>query len=296
MSVNGGILMLSEMLPTLPPSEKKIAMYIISNPQETVSLTAKELGKRSLTSGAAVIRLCKSLNLKGFQDLKIRIAGDLQRTDSGTIRDIEPNESPVSIIEKMTNNSIQTIKETAELLNIEELEKAIEMIRKTSRVHFVGLGASGIIAQDAQQKFLRINKNAYAFTDIHMVATQVANADENDVVVGISYSGGTAEVAKVLQLARQRNIKTISITKYGNNIVSDHADVHLYTSTTKEPTFRSGATSSRIAQLQVVDILFMCVASNLYDETVKHLDETRKAVEFLTSSNKKPEKRNGADD
>ena len=296
MSVNGGILMLSEMLPTLPPSEKKIAMYIISNPQETVSLTAKELGKRSLTSGAAVIRLCKSLNLRGFQDLKIRIAGDLQRTDNGTIRDIEPNESPLSIIEKMTNNSIQTIRETAELLNIEELEKATEMIRKTSRVHFVGLGASGIIAQDAQQKFLRINKNAYAFTDIHMVATQVANADENDVVVGISYSGGTSEVAKVLQLARQRKIKTISITKYGNNIVTDHADVQLYTSTTKEPTFRSGATSSRIAQLQVVDILFMCVASKLYDETVKHLDETRKAVEFLTRTNKKTEKRCDSDD
>ncbi|WP_416147280.1 MurR/RpiR family transcriptional regulator [Salipaludibacillus sp. HK11] len=287
MSVNGGIMMLSEMLSSLPPSEKKIAIYIIANPQETISLTAKELGEKSLTSGAAVIRLCKSLNLKGFQDLKIRIAGDLQRTDSGAVRDIEPNESPLSIIEKMTNNSIQTIRETSELLSIDELVRATEMLRKTSRIHFVGLGASGIIAQDAQQKFLRINKNAYAFTDIHMVATQVANAEENDVVVGISYSGSTLEIAKVLQLAKQRNIKTISLTKYSNNVVAENADVNLYTSATKEPTFRSGATSSRIAQLQVVDILFMCVASLLYDETVKHLDETRKAVEFLTNTKKK---------
>src|SRR5690625_7574186 len=81
-------------------------------------MTANELGKRSTTSGAAVIRLCKSLNLKGFHDLKIRVAGDLQKTTQQGFRDIEPHESAMSIIDKMTNNSIQTIHETAELLTL----------------------------------------------------------------------------------------------------------------------------------------------------------------------------------
>src|SRR5690606_20756427 len=76
--MTGGLVMLSEMLPKLPPSESKIAAYILKNPKESISLTASELGKQSNTSSAAVIRLCKSLDLKGFQDLKLRIAGDLQ--------------------------------------------------------------------------------------------------------------------------------------------------------------------------------------------------------------------------
>jgi len=284
MSTNGGLVILTEMLPSLPPSEKKIASYIIENPQEAISLTANELGKRSATSGAAVIRLCKSLNLKGFQDLKLRIAGDLQKTDERGFSDIEPNESIVSVIEKMTNNSIQTIRETAELLSVDELEKAIEVVRNARKIHFIGVGASSIIAQDAQQKFLRINKTAYAFADIHMAATQVANAEAGDVVVGISFSGETKEVARVLQLAKEKQATTISLTKYGSSCVTNYADIKLYTSVTKETTFRSGATSSRIAQLQVIDILFMCVASLQYDDTLMHLNATREAVEFLSKN------------
>lgn len=281
-SMNGGLVMLTEMLPSLPPSERKIALYIIENPNEAISLTAMELGNRSSTSGAAVIRLCKSLNLKGLQDLKLRIAGDLQKTTDHGFRDIEPNESLLSIIDKMTNNSIQTIRETAEMLYTDELEKAIQELRKAKRIHFLGVGASSIIAQDAQQKFLRINKVAYAFPDMHMAATLVANAGPEDVVIGISFSGETREVAKVLELAKKNNVRTISLTKYGQSIVTEQADIRLYTSAKKEPTFRSGATSSRIGQLQVIDILFMCVASLQYDKTVEHLDATRDAIDFLT--------------
>jgi DNA-binding MurR/RpiR family transcriptional regulator len=279
--MTGGLVMLSDMLTKLPPSERKIARFILENPQESISLTASELGKRSSTSGAAVIRLCKSLDLKGFQDLKLRIAGDLQKTTVGGFRDIEPNESAVSIIEKMTNNSIHTLQETTELLSTEELESAIKVLKNAGTIHFFGVGASSIIAQDAQQKFLRINKNATAFADIHMVATLVANAQKNDVVFGISFSGKTFEVAKILELANKKGVHTISLTKYGTSSVGDQANIKLYTSGTREPTFRSAATSSRIAQLHVIDILFMCVASQKYEETIRHLDETREMINLL---------------
>ncbi|MFD1848619.1 MurR/RpiR family transcriptional regulator [Oceanobacillus bengalensis] len=287
MSTSGGIVILSEMLSFLPPSEKKIATYIIQNPQEAISLTAKELGTRSSTSGAAVIRLCKSLNLNGFQDLKLRIAGDLQKKNTPEFSDIEPNEPLRSVIEKMTNNTIQTIRKTADLINVDEVEKAVQVLRNARRIHFIGIGASGIIAQDAEQKFIRINKTAYAYTDTHMAATQIANANEEDVVVGISFSGETIEVAKLLQLARSKNVRTISLTKYGNHKVTEYADIKLFISVTTEPTFRSGATFSRMAQLQVIDILFMSVASLQYDETLMHLNATREAIEFLKSNGKK---------
>lgn len=280
----GGLVMLTEMLDKLPPSEKKIASYILENPREAISMTASELGKSSSTSSAAVIRLCKSLDLKGLQELKLRIAGDLQKTQPKGFRDIEPNESQYSIIEKMTTNSIQTLQETAELLSTDELSKAVEILQNADTIHFFGVGASSIIAQDAQQKFLRINKHATAFNDTHMAATMVANAKENDVVVGISFSGKTFEVAKILELANKQGANTISLTKYGSSIVSDQADIRLYTSATREPTFRSGATSSRIAQLHVIDIIFMCVTSGKYEEAVKYIDETRESIDFLRKS------------
>ncbi|GAB2569283.1 MurR/RpiR family transcriptional regulator [Gracilibacillus alcaliphilus] len=276
--MTGGLIRVSEMMPLLPPSEKKIAAYIMEHPEEIISLTASELGKRSLTSSAAVVRLCKSLGLNGLQELKMRIAGDLQKTTESGFRDIAPNESPATIIDKMTSNSIQTIRETAELLNIDALQKAVDLLKHARRIHFIGVGASSIIAQDAEQKFLRINKTAYAFEDMHMAATLIANAASSDVVIGISFSGETPEVASLMQLANQNGVPTISLTKYGKWAVTEAADINLYTSSTTEPTFRSGATSSRMAQLQVIDILFMCVASSQYEDTVQYLDATREAV------------------
>lgn len=270
------------MIHSLAPSEKKIAQYILHNPEESILLTSLALGERSQTSSAAVIRLCKSLGFTGFQELKIRVAGDLQaQAVKEGYRDIEPNEEYKDIIEKATSNTVQTLKETSDIMNMDYLKEAVSALMQAKSILFIGFGASHIAAKDAEQKFQRIGKHAQAISDVHMAATAIANKGTEDVVVGISFSGKTSEVVKLLELSKRRNTKTISITKYGKSPVTSLSDIQLFTSAAKEATFRSGATSSRIAQLHVIDILFMCFASEEYEQTVKHLDETREAVSFL---------------
>lgn len=279
--IKGGLVILNEMVNSLAPSERKIAEYILSNPEESILLTALALGEKSNTSSAAVIRLCKSLGFNGFQELKIRVTGDLQDQDVEGYRDIQPNEAYKDIIEKVTNNTIQTLKETVDIMNVNNLKKAVSTLANAKSILFIGFGASHIAAKDAEQKFQRIDKQAQALSDVHMAATSIANKGPEDVVVGISFSGVTSEVVKLLELAKHKKTKTISVTKYGNTPVTNFSDIPLFTSAAKEATFRSGATSSRMAQLHVIDILFMCLASDEYDKTVKHLDETREAVSFF---------------
>ncbi|WP_026679302.1 MurR/RpiR family transcriptional regulator [Fictibacillus gelatini] len=279
---SGGLKMVQKMLDKLPASEQKIAEYILEHPHEVVNSTVSQLANVSNTSGAAVIRLCKSLGLKGFQDLKIRVAGDLVKPAEQGYRDIEPSESMYQVAHKTASNAIQSLKETAELINYDELQKAIEALLKAKNVHFFGIGASSIIALDAQQKFLRINKGATAFTDVHLVATLIANADQDDVVFGISFSGETPEVINVLSLAKDRGVQTISLTKFDQTTLSSIADISLFTSYSNEAPFRSAATSSRLAQLYIIDVLFLCIAARQYEETVKHIDKTREAIHFIT--------------
>jgi DNA-binding MurR/RpiR family transcriptional regulator len=278
---SGGLNMIKNVIPSLPESERKIADYILEHPKEVVNCTAGELGTLAGSSSAAVIRLCKSLGVKGFQDLKVRIAGDLVKPVEQGYRDIEPDETIQSIVQKTTSNSIQSLSDTAELINNDELEQAVHVLLKAKNVHFFGIGASHIIAMDAQQKFLRINKGSTAFTDAHLVATLIANADEDDVVFGISFSGETREVINVLSLAKENGVKTISLTKYGQSAVSSLAEINLFTSYSNEAPFRSAATSSRLAQLYVIDLLFLCMAAKQYDDTVQYIDKTRGAIKFL---------------
>lgn len=278
----GGLVILKEMVHTLPPSERKIANYIINNPDESIMLTALMLGEKSKTSSAAVIRLCKSLGFNGFQELKIRVAGDLQERGVKGYRDIEPNDAYKNIIDKVTSNTIQTLEETVDIMGLNNLEKAIAALRSAKSITLLGFGGSYIAAKDAEQKFMRIDKNAQSFSDVHMAATVIANKGPDDVVVGVSFSGQTKEVFKLLELAKTKDVKTIGITKYGKSSVSNYSDILIHTSAAREAAFRSGATSSRMAQLHVIDILFMCLASEEYENTVKHLDKTREAISSLS--------------
>ncbi|MRG84928.1 MurR/RpiR family transcriptional regulator [Salinibacillus xinjiangensis] len=277
--------MLDEVMDRLPPSERKVAQYIVKHPQEAIYSTATELGTVSSTSSAAVIRLCKSLGLNGFQELKLRISGDLHKPSKpdSAYSDIQPGEDQESIVEKMTNNSLTAIRETAALANYDTLGKAVAALKKAEKIHFFGVGASGIIAQDAQQKFLRMNKAVSAFTDIHNAAMYIANVKENDVVFGISFSGETSETAKVMELARKKGAVAISLTRYGTSRVVDQAEINLFISASREvpAPFRSGATSSRLAQLHMIDILFISVVTEEFEEATVYHEEIRKAIDFV---------------
>ena len=278
--VNAGLAILEEMIDRLPGSERKIAEYILKFPKESINLTVVELGKVSGTSSAAVIRLCKSLQVNSFQDLKLRIAGDLQN-ERQDLRDIEPNESFETMVEKITLQSIRSLRETTNMIDMVQLTKAVEVILEASHIYIFGVGASGIAAMDVQQKFMRINKYCSYYPDVHLAATAVANASKKDVIFGISSSGNTHEVAKILEIGMQAGAKTISLTRYGNSLVADLAEINLFTATSLEPTFRSGATSSRLAQLHVIDMLFMCIATTTFEQTIGYLDTTRMAIDTL---------------
>jgi DNA-binding MurR/RpiR family transcriptional regulator len=145
-------------------------------------------------------------------------------------------------------------------------------------VDFYGLGASALIARDAAQKFLRIGKMCFAFDDHHMQATSAVSLTEQDVVVGISYSGETREIIDVLTLAKETGATVMSLTKCSANSVAELADIKLYTSSL-EKSIRSGAMASRIAQLNVIDILFIGVASQDYEQAYDQLERTRNAIQ-----------------
>ena len=279
--VTGGLKMIENMLNQLPASERKIAQFILEYPYEAVNCTVSDLATKTQSSGAAVIRLCKSLGVKGFQDLKVRIIGDLGKPKEQGYRDIERGERPEDIVHKTLNNSIQSLRDSAEIINHEELEKAVHALLNAKNIHFYGIGASHVIAIDAQQKLLRINKRATALADTHLLATLLANAEKDDVLFAISFSGETQEVINVTALAKEQGVKTISLTKYGQSSLSSLADINLYTSYSAEAPFRSAATSSRLAQLLIIDILFLSMATEQFDETVQYIDKTREAIQFL---------------
>lgn len=278
--MSGGLTMLKEMLHSLPESERKAAKYIIENPHKVVGITINNLAEESNTSKAAIIRLTHSLGVKGFSELKLRVAGDILSSSERTF-DISDDDSLGSLLQNLTHNSMKSLSDTRDILDLDDLESVVKLLRDAEIISFFGVGASHIVSLDAYQKFLRISKFATAFSDLHLLAVQIATMKKKDILFVTSFSGETREVIEALRLAKIHNIKTVALTGYGKNTVSDLADITLFISPVREAEFRSAATASRIAQLHVIDVLFMAVASRSYKDSIDKIDRTRKAIKAM---------------
>lgn len=276
----GTMLKIKESINNLNPTERRIAVYILENIEEIPHLSIKHLAERSDTSEAAIVRFCKTLEFNGYKDFKISIISEIsanQKDDENKYTDIKPGDKLESIIENVCLHNKKSIEDTLQILDYNEVKRAIDAIHKSKRIDFYGVGASGIIALDGQQKFMRINKFSMAYMDGHLQVTAAANLAKGDVAVLISYSGETKDIIDVMDAARETGATIIAITKYGKSRLSEGADIKLFLSAT-ETSMRSGAMSSRIAQLNMIDILFSGVASLEYKNIKKYLDKTHKVT------------------
>ncbi|WP_414703647.1 MurR/RpiR family transcriptional regulator [Pseudalkalibacillus sp. SCS-8] len=278
--LKGGLISIQETMPSLKPSERKVAEYILTHPSEVVNLSVQKLAKRTQVSEATIIRLSRTLSFKGFQELKLRIAGDLAQFNNNThsYQEIQTNGSISSLITTVSHNNVQSINDTLSVLSPEEVEKAVAVLSGARKIAVFGIGASAVIAQDFKQKLTRINRWCEAGFDFDTQGTISANLTAEDVAFGISYSGRTKDVIHSMQIAKENGACTISLTKFGSNPVADLSDINLFTSSL-EKSIRSGAMSSRISQLNVIDVLYLGMTSQHYEESIEALERTRKAVQ-----------------
>lgn len=273
-----------EIFDELTASEKKIANYIFNNSESASKLSTGELAELSGTSAASITRFARKLGFDGFQELKIDIAKsvavNMSNGDESVYEAVSINDSTREIIQKIALGNINAIEETISVLDEESISQAIKAVSKAEKIYIYGVGASGLVGLDLQYKLMRINKQANMFLDSHSQLASAIYIKKNDVAIGISHSGRTLEVYKALEAAKKQGATTISITKYGKQPVSDVADINLYTASV-EKNLRTGAIASRIAQLTVVDIVFIGVARNNFGEITKYLQRTREIVEDL---------------
>ncbi len=192
-------------------------------------------------------------------------------------QEVQQEGSVASLMESISHNNIHSIRETLAVLSEEAVEQAIVQLGKARKIVIFGVGASAVIAQDFHQKLTRINRWCEAGFDFDSQATLAANLKESDVAFGISYSGQTTSVIESLSIAKENGATVVSITKFGKNPVAELAGTRLFVSSL-EKSIRSGATASRIAQLNVIDIIYLGIVGENYDENIRYLDKTRQAV------------------
>jgi DNA-binding MurR/RpiR family transcriptional regulator len=252
------------LLPSLPPAERRVAQRVIDDPEGVANSTITELAQTCETSETTVIRFCRAIGFSGYPELRLTLATEAGRAQSGGKRDvgsdIRPDDPLEMIVEKVTYADARAVEETAAQLDIMALKRVVDTIAAARRVDIYGVGASAFVAMDFQQKLHRIGRASYAWADAH-----------------IMHTGSTVDTIDALEVARGRGATTVALTNFPRSPITDVADLVL-TTAARETTFRSGATASRLAQLTVVDCVFVGVAQRTFEPTRQALELTYEAV------------------
>ncbi|CUB53490.1 DNA-binding MurR/RpiR family transcriptional regulator [Bacillus sp. TE9106W] len=124
---------------------------------------------------------------------------------------------------------------------------------------------------------MRTGISCIAHTDLHFRIMGAGLLSKNSVVIGIAHSDSNKGLVEALEVAKARGAKIIAITSYQKSALSQLTDITLYTST-RETEFRTEASSSRLAQLSLIDTLYVGLSLQRQGETLKHLQSIRETI------------------
>ncbi|WP_085368717.1 MurR/RpiR family transcriptional regulator [Leifsonia sp. NCR5] len=259
------------LLPTLSPSEARVALFILEHPDEVIHMTVGEVAERAGSGESTTVRCCRTLGFSGFQDLKISLARETTSLTHFVYDQVDPSDAPGDVLVKVMSFSAQVISDASSSIDPLVFEEAVSVIGKASEVLIIGYGASYQVARSAHDQFASIGIKVSAPLEFNLKYLESRTIAEDACCLVISHTGATRESIRCLDAVRSRGVPTIAITSFPRSRLADRADYSLIASG-RELSFRFEALSGRLTHLAVVDALYLALARADPDRARASLD------------------------
>ena len=252
-------------------TELKLFEHIKEHLETVMYSSLTELAEICGVGEATILRFCRKIGLKGYQDFKLAVAQELSIAHQIVSREAD------TFADRIKANMKQVIDDTYAAIDENALKASIDLIKMSSDIIIYGVGHSGITALDLQSRLMRIGKMTQVVTDSHFQAIRSCAAHANTVIIAISLTGSTKDIVDAVQMAKQNQAKVIAITNYVRSPLTKLADVILLTSGKENP-LDGGSLVAKISQLYVIDLLCTGYALEIYDAANKFRNDTAEAV------------------
>ena len=258
--------------------DRKIIDCIRARLTDIPRMTISEIAAASGTGEATCTRFVRKMGFAGLADFKAALAGEGAELGRYMERgNIKNSETARETAHKLLCANMIALEKTQDIICNETIDRCAALLIAADRIAFIGLGYSGIIAQDSYFKFLRIGMHCVAPRDNHTMRMLAAIMDPSDVIFAISHSGETAEILETVALARSRGLKIISLTENHPSALRDASDVSL-TYIAEETPLETGSIASKIVQFFLVDLVYTEVLKNLPPSAMEKKIRTTEAV------------------
>lgn len=249
--------------------ESEVARFLLNYQGDFHVLKIKDIQEFCHVSVATPTRLAKLIGYEGFNEMKYALVNEVEN-----YMDQNTSFSIPDYFDLLVSSLLQTAKHLNEL----ELKKIVSNIQSSKKVILFGVGGTQLVAIDFQCKLVRLGYNCTAFSDTHMQFSEAAQADENTVAIGLTYSGTTSEVNINLQKARKNGAITVCVTGNKKAFINK-VDYIVEVDATDYP-FRNVSLSSRMMLHAALDVIYYKLVEQNLQETKIQLEKTKYKGEF----------------
>ena len=280
--------MLTDSHVRLRPSERKVAVVVLQDTARAMRLSIAALAAAAGVSEPTVMRFCARLGFDGFQSFKFALAEALAVGIPVTHSAIQLDDSVQAMAVKIFDHTLSSLDRSRRSLDTTAVAAAVELLLTASNVLFIGLGASGIIAQDALQQAVLFGVPCAAPVDLHQQFMAASMCRPGSVLVAISNTGRSKSILDIAAQGKERGATVIGISG-GPSPLIDLANVGLVLRTFEDTDIYT-PTVSRLAGLVLIDVLATAVAVRRGPEHLERLGEMKVALSSFRGSSE-PEHR-----
>uniref|UniRef100_A0A7V6A4M8 MurR/RpiR family transcriptional regulator n=1 Tax=Desulfobacca acetoxidans TaxID=60893 RepID=A0A7V6A4M8_9BACT len=273
----GTLIRLRGLYPSLKAALRKVADVVLARPELAVYASVNEVAAAAAVSDATVMRFCRLLGFRGFQDFKIALAREMVTPLQRLHEEVAEGDDAATIVHKVFQANIAALQDTLAVLNMSAMEEAARWLRAARFILIIGVGTSGPIAKDAANKFFRLGLMVKAVTDAHLMMMAAALLNPEDVVLAVSHSGSTRDTVETAKVAKDAGSKVICITNNSLSPLTKTADLVLVTAS-RETRFRQEAMASRLCQTSIIDSLYTLMALARPEEALKNLAKIENVI------------------
>ncbi len=263
-----------------PDSQARVGRFVLDHADQARRMPIEELAAGAGTSTATVSRFCRALGYESYRDFQLDLVTAVAQTDELTLDDFVEGAPPEVVVGSVFEINRSSLQQTEKVLDQDVLIGIARRIEKAPRTFLLGVGGSGLVAREGAQRFISLGLTATAVVDPAEMIFVTANVSDGDGVIGISHTGLTAHVIEAVSTAGQRGAWTVALTNYPQSPLAQAAECSLITAF-REHHINAAVSSSRIAQMCVIDCLYFLVASRGSEKARKLADEAEQRVQRM---------------
>jgi len=274
----GTLIRLRGLYPSLKTALRKVADVILRQPEMAIYASVNEVAAVATVSEATVMRFCRILGFKGFQDFKIALAREMVIPSPRFYEEVgDEGEDEVAMVRTVFQTNGVALKDTLEILEIEAMKEAAQLLLTARQIMVVGVGGSGPAVTYAGNRFLLLGLKAYMCTDFYLMLMAASMLSRKDVVLAISNLGTTREIVETAGIARDKMARVMCITNNSLSPLARMSNPALVTAS-REVTLPEEAVASLICQIAILDALFALIGQAQGEKSLEALNGMEKAM------------------